>query len=115
MRNISRRDLFKIGGTAAVGVAGAGMLASCAPRQSAGQGATTAEASSAEAAGTGTETTSMPAFLAKPEAVVEFAETKDYDVVVVGAHGVKPELPHAGDRRRASADQQNAQFHRLFA
>ena len=85
MRNISRRDLFKIGGTAAVGVAGAGMLASCAPRQSAGQGATTAEASSAEAAGTGTETTSMPAFLAKPEAVVEFAETKDYDVVVVGA------------------------------
>lgn len=85
MRNISRRDLFKIGGTAAVGVAGAGMLASCAPRQSAGQGAATAEASSAEAAGTGTETTSMPAFLAKPEAVVEFAETKDYDVVVVGA------------------------------
>lgn len=85
MRNISRRDLFKIGGTAAVGVAGAGMLASCAPRQSARPRGDYRGSVECGAAGTGTETTSMPAFLAKPEAVVEFAETKDYDVVVVGA------------------------------
>ena len=84
MRNISRRDLFKIGGTAAVGVAGAGMLASCAPTIGRPRGDYRGSVE-CDTAGTGTETTSMPAFLAKPEAVVEFAETKDYDVVVVGA------------------------------
>lgn len=83
-KGISRRDLFKFGGVAAAGVAAAGALASCAPQGSA--------SSSSAAAATGEQTTAaghlrtgLPSFLDKPEAITDIKETKDFDVVVIGA------------------------------
>lgn len=78
-RALSRRDLLKFGGVAAAGMAGASVLAGCSPSQSAG-------ATSAPAADTAAVAGSnVPSFLAKPEPITEFAETKDYEIVVVGA------------------------------
>lgn len=77
MSTISRRDLFKFGGVAAVGAAGASMLAGCAP-QSASSGAASGTTS-------GTTKDGLPSFFAKPDAITDIAETKDYDVVVIGA------------------------------
>ena len=79
--SMSRRDVFKLGSLAAVGVAGASMLGGCAP---------SAPASSAPASGTGEaaageNASGLPSFLVKPAEITDFAETKDYDVVVVGA------------------------------
>ncbi|MDE8702855.1 FAD-binding protein [Adlercreutzia equolifaciens] len=75
--NVSRRDLFKFGGLAALGVAGAAGLAGCGqPRVSNGA---SGEAALASTGGNG------PAFLNAPEPITEFAETHDFDVVVVGA------------------------------
>lgn len=71
---LTRRDLFKFGGIAAAGAAGAGMLAGCSP-QAAPKGS---EATAAAEDG-------LPSFFAKPEAITDIAETKDYDIVVVGA------------------------------
>lgn len=76
--NLSRRDLIKFGGAAAVGLAGAGMLSACAPQQG-------AEATANASAANGTVSDGTPAFLVKPDPIVDFAETKDYEVVVVGA------------------------------
>lgn len=73
MSTISRRDLFKFGGVAAVGAAGASMLGGCAP-QAAPTGATSATAKDG-----------LPSFFTKPDAITDIAETKDYDVVVIGA------------------------------
>lgn len=75
MSTISRRDLFKFGGVAAAGAMGMSMLGGCAPQQPV---ATTGEA--AAAAGDGT-----PAFFVKPEPITDIADTRDYDVVVIGA------------------------------
>lgn len=75
---VTRRDLFKFGGLAALGVAGASTLAGC------GQPKTVAEAAAEKGlAGTGAAT--GPAFLAPQEPITDFAETHEYDVVVVGA------------------------------
>lgn len=71
---ITRRDLLKLGGVTAAGALGAAALASCAP-------ATTTESKSTSA--TGAE--GYPAFLQQPEPITEFADTKEFDVVVVGA------------------------------
>ena len=76
MAEITRRDLFKFGGIAAAGVAGASMLGGCSPQQ------TTPVATTGEAA---TGDASLPAFFQKPEPITDIAETKDYDVVVIGA------------------------------
>ena len=76
MTSFSRRDLFKFGGVAAAGVAGAAMLGACAPSQPASSGEPKAAAASADG---------LPAFFAKPEPITDVAETKDYDVVVIGA------------------------------
>lgn len=77
MTTISRRDLFKFGGVAAAGVAGASMLGACSPQQP------------TAATGTGSESAAVadgtPAFFVKPEPITDIAETKDYDVVVIGA------------------------------
>ena len=75
--NVSRRDLLKFGGIGALGLAGATALAGCAP-QAAG------DASKGDAAGDGS-TYEGPSFLQKPADITEFAETHEYDVVVVGA------------------------------
>lgn len=77
MSTISRRDLFKFGGVAAVGAAGASMLGGCAP-QSASSGAASGSTSATAKDG-------LPSFFATPDAITDIAETKDYDVVVVGA------------------------------
>lgn len=70
-KGISRRNLFKMGGVAALGVAGTSALAGCAPAAPTEVGSETASA--------------QPSWLVAPEPIAEFAETKDYDVVVVGA------------------------------
>ena len=77
MTTISRRDLFKFGGVAAAGVAGASMLGACSPQQPT---AATGTGSESAAAADGT-----PAFFVKPEPITDITETKDYDVVVIGA------------------------------
>ena len=83
---ISRRDLFKFGGIAAAGVVGAGALASCAPQGtgSAGSASTTSTTDETTTAA-GHLRTGMPSFLTAPEAITDVKETKDYDVVVIGA------------------------------
>ncbi len=73
---VTRRDLLKFGGLTAVGALGATALASCAPAASAGSGSGTAAASGSEG---------YPAFLQQPEPITEFADTREFDVVVVGA------------------------------
>ena len=73
---VTRRDLLKFGGLTAVGALGATALASCAPAASAGSGSGTATASGSEG---------YPAFLQQPEPITEFANTREFDVVVVGA------------------------------
>ena len=75
---VTRRDLFKFGGLAALGVAGASTLAGC------GQPKTVAEAA-AEKGLADTGAAAGPAFLAPQEPITDFAETHEYDVVVVGA------------------------------
>ena len=75
---VTRRDLFKFGGLAALGVAGASTLAGC------GQPKTVAEAA-AEKGLADTGATTGPAFLAPQEPITDFAEIHEYDVVVVGA------------------------------
>lgn len=73
-KNVSRRDLLKLGGITAVGALGAQALAGCAPSKA-------ADAKNAAAA----STEGLPSFLVQPEPITDFAETKEYDVVVVGA------------------------------
>ncbi|SEO55820.1 FAD-dependent oxidoreductase [Denitrobacterium detoxificans] len=75
MSNISRRDLFKLGGVAAASMAGASALAAC----SSPKGASEKAASSAATAD------GLPSFFASPDAITDIAETKDYEIVVIGA------------------------------
>lgn len=71
---ISRRSLMKMGGIAALGLAGTSALSACAQPQAASTSANaTAEAAS-----------ELP-WLQTPEPITDFVETKEYDVVVVGA------------------------------
>lgn len=83
----TRRNLFKIGGLAAAGLGGAALLGACSPAGS----ATGSTASDTPTAATGTTTVAghvregLPSFLAAPEPIADIAETRDYDVVVVGA------------------------------
>lgn len=73
--NFSRRDLFKLGGITAATIAATGALAGC------GQPAVRDKETEADAA----PANGGPAFLTAPEPITDFAETHDYDVVVVGA------------------------------
>ena len=70
---VSRRGALKLGGATAVGALGVSMFG-CSP-------STTSEVESEAAAGA----TGAPAFLSAPEPITEFAETLEYDIVVVGA------------------------------
>lgn len=84
---ISRRDLFKFGGVAAAGVAGAGALASCSPQGAASTGTSTGGTAATGEATTaaGHLTNGLPSFLAAPKPVTDIKETKDFDVIVIGA------------------------------
>ena len=73
---VTRRDLFKLSGLAAAGVMGAGALAGCAPKSPA------ADAGLAE---TGAADAGLPEFLQAPEPITDFADTKEFDIVVIGA------------------------------
>ena len=73
---LSRRDLFKFGGIAAVGAAGAGMLAGCSPSSGSSKGAPAAASK---------DTDGLPSFFQAPEPIKDVKETKEYDVVVIGA------------------------------
>lgn len=78
MKDMTRRDLFKMGGIAAAGVAGVSMIGGCsAQTQTIEADATT------DVAGNIRE--GLPSFLAKPDAIEDIDETKEYDVVIVGA------------------------------
>lgn len=73
---VTRRDLFKFTGLAAAGVMGASALAGCAPKTA---------AETASLADTGSADSGLPAFLQAPEPITDFADTREYDIVVVGA------------------------------
>ena len=73
---VTRRDLFKFTGLAAAGVVGASALAGCAPKTA---------AETASLADTGSADAGLPAFLQAPEPITDIADTRDYDVVVIGA------------------------------
>ena len=72
MASITRRDMVKSTGMVAAGVAAGAMAA--------GAGSATAATGPQFAA-----EVAVPAFLAAPDPITDVAETKDYDVVVVGA------------------------------
>ncbi len=99
----TRRDMFKIGGLAAAGIGSAAFLGACSP--AAGEGA--APAGDTAAASTGTTTVAghtregLPSFLAAPEPITDVAETKDFDVVIVGAGAAG--VPAAITAREAGA------------
>ncbi len=85
---MSRRDLFKFGGVAAASVAAAGALASCAPQSSGAAGAAGAASGSAKGEATtaaGHGRTGLPSFLTQPEPITDVKDTKEFDVVVIGA------------------------------
>lgn len=77
--DVSRRSFLKGAGLAGVAMAGSA-LAGCASQQPAAPAPETSNPIEAaeEAAGT-------PSFLKKPDPITDIAETKDFDVVVVGA------------------------------
>lgn len=75
--SLSRRSLFKLGGLATAVAAGAS-LAGCAPQPKSASMADTGSGATRAADGT-------PSFLIAPEPITEFDETRDFEVVVVGA------------------------------
>ncbi|WP_417133696.1 FAD-dependent oxidoreductase [Rubneribacter badeniensis] len=79
-KGVTRRQLLKIGGLTAAGVAGASLFGGCAPQSA----TTAADGSASTGAGADGAGSTTPSFLAKPEPITDFAETKDYEVVVVG-------------------------------
>lgn len=86
MKEMSRRDLFKIGGVAAAGAMGASMLAGCSPsgeKKSEGGNAAADDKKVNDIAGHYRAGT--PSFLSAPDPITDIKETKEYDVVIIGA------------------------------
>ena len=86
MKEMSRRDLFKIGGVAAAGAMGASMLAGCSPsgeKKTEGGNAAADDKKANDIAGHYRAGT--PSFLSAPEPITDINETKEYDIVIVGA------------------------------
>ena len=88
-KEMSRRDLFKMSGIAAAGVAGASLFAGCAPKSASSASSDAKAAKGGADAGTttaaGHSRAGLPSFLNAPAAITDIKETKDYDVVIVGA------------------------------
>ena len=80
--NITRRNLCKAGGFAVAGVLGMGTLASCAASAKEDLSNTGADELTFSA---GHEREGLPSFFQMPEPISDIADTKEYDVVVVGA------------------------------
>lgn len=83
----TRRDMFKIGGLAAAGIGGAALLGACSPSGagSSPAGGETPTASTGITTVTGHSREGLPSFLVAPEPITDIADTKDFDVVIVGA------------------------------
>ncbi|NLG11360.1 MAG: FAD-dependent oxidoreductase [Coriobacteriaceae bacterium] len=85
--SLSRRDLLKFGSLAVAGAAAAGALTACGPKSDAGGSAGSASGGATPEAITysaGHERRGLPGFLVAPEPL-KAEETKDFDVVVLGA------------------------------
>ncbi len=86
---LSRRDLFKFGGVAAAGIAGASALSACAPQggKAGGSSASEGSASNLDPTVTGHYAETVPSFFAEPTPIKEsdIKETKEYDIVIIGA------------------------------
>lgn len=101
-RGISRRDLLKFGGVAALGVVGASALSGCSAKDSALAAGDAEQAADMEQCTTaGHLRNGIPSFLIKPEPITDISETYDYDVVVVGAGAAG--VPAALSAREAGA------------
>lgn len=92
-KGMSRRDLLKFGGMAAVGAVGASALASCAPKSTSETTAGGTSSSGATTTASGHLTKGLPDFLVTPATITDIQETKEYDIVVIGAGS--PGLPCA--------------------
>lgn len=77
---ISRRGLFKVGALSAAAALGSSYMVACAPKTP-GENAATDTAEYAVSPNGGVQLK----FMKRPEPITEFVDTKDYDVVVVGA------------------------------
>lgn len=82
---ISRREVIKLGGLAAMGVTAASMLSGCSTSGSSSSTGTAADGTAEWSSPTDGSADYIPAFLIKPDPITDIAETHDYDVVVVGA------------------------------
>ena len=99
----TRRDMFKISGLAAAGLGGAALLSACSPSgaSSSSAGGETPAASTGTTAVAGHSREGLPSFLAAPEPITDIADTKDFDVVIVGAGASG--VPAAITARKAGA------------
>lgn len=91
-KDVTRRDLLKFGGIAAAGIVGASALTACtdegtgAPSgNGAGTGDTPTNGSGEISKVSGHYRSGLPEFLQAPEPISGVEETKEYDVVVIGA------------------------------
>lgn len=87
-KEMSRRDLLKMSGLAAAGVAGASLLGGCAPKAASSasdSGKAANGGSTAATTAAGHERAGLPSFLSAPEPIKDVKTTKDYDIVIVGA------------------------------
>ena len=83
-KEMSRRDLLKMSGLAAAGVAGASLLGGCAPKAASSasdSGKAANGGSTAATTAAGHERAGLPSFLSAPEPIKDVK----YDVVIVGA------------------------------
>ena len=103
----TRRDMFKISGLAAAGLGGAALLGACSPAGNEAGTAASAGTGATETATTGTTVVAghtregLPSFLAAPEPITDVADTKDFDIVIVGAGAAG--VPAAITAREAGA------------
>lgn len=80
-KNLTRRNLFKAGTIVGAAALGGTVISGCAP--TAGQGlSTTGDAGEYAKPASGDATLN---FMKKPEPITDFVDTKDYEIVVVGA------------------------------
>ena len=103
----TRRDMFKISGLAAACLGGAALLGACSPAGNEAGTAASAGTGATETATTGTTVVAghtregLPSFLAAPEPITDVADTKDFDIVIVGAGAAG--VPAAITAREAGA------------
>lgn len=100
---ISRRDLLRAGGIAAAGAAVAAALPGCAPQAATGAVGESARPSDGKEAtwAAGHRRIGTPDFLVPPDPITDVKETREYDLVVIGAGS--PGLPCALAAHEAGA------------